>query len=52
VDGLPISPVGFGICMDINPEDFKVTVVTKTGRDTGVKNSLPLKMVIEIVCTI
>lgn len=23
VDGLPISPVGFGICMDINPEDFK-----------------------------
>jgi len=24
VDGLPINPVGFGICMDINPEDFKV----------------------------
>ena len=23
VDGLPINPVGFGICMDINPEDFK-----------------------------
>ena len=25
VDGLPINPVGFGICMDINPEDFKVS---------------------------
>ena len=23
VEGLPVSPVGFGICMDINPADFK-----------------------------
>ncbi|CAJ1327887.1 unnamed protein product [Effrenium voratum] len=23
VEGLPIAPVGFGICMDINPLDFK-----------------------------
>jgi len=23
VEGLPTSPVGFGICMDINPADFK-----------------------------